>query len=319
MPCYYPMQGYPASVPNANGKKPLSFTRPHGYKGETITVPCGRCIGCRLERSRQWALRCMHEASMYDDNCFITLTYKPENIPEYGTLKLDHWQKFMKRYRKAFPSTTIRFFMCGEYGENLEHSKNGTLGHPHYHACIFNHDFHDKSLYSIREGIKLFRSVTLEKLWPYGFSTIGDVTFESAAYVARYVMKKQMGKTADGKTAHQYYEHLDSETGEVIDLKPEFTTMSRRPGIGKPWYDKFKGDLKKDFITSRGVKMKPPKYYDGQLEIESPVQYEKLKEERKQNAVKHNNKPDYFKRLEDGHKIKTKRIKNLPRILNNEN
>jgi len=95
--------------------------------------------------------------------------------------------------------------------------------------------------------------------------------------------------------------------------------MSRRPGIGKPWYDKFKGDLKKDFITSRGVKMKPPKYYDGQLEIESPVQYEKLKEERKQNAVKHNNKPDYFKRLEDGHKIKTKRIKNLPRILNNEN
>jgi hypothetical protein len=199
--------------------------------------------------------------------------------------------------------------MCGEYGENLEHSKNGKLGHPHYHACIFNHDFADKRLFRNRDGTRLYTSETLSKLWPYGFSTIGDVTFESAAYVARYVLKKQLGKNAN-----EFYEHLDVDTGELIKLKPEFTTMSRRPGIGKPWYDKYKSDLKKDFITSRGVKMKPPKYYDSQLEIENPSEYENLKTERKKNAIE-NEIPDKYARLEDAHKIKLKKLKQLPRNL----
>jgi hypothetical protein len=219
----------------------------------------------------------------------------------------------MKRYRKKFSGTEIRFFMCGEYGENLEHSKNGKLGHPHYHACIFNHDFTDKRLFNNRDGTRLYTSETLAKLWPYGFSTIGDVTFESAAYVARYVLKKQLGKNSG-----EFYEYIDDSTGEVINLKPEFTTMSRRPGIGKPWYDKFKDDLKKDFITARGVKMKPPKYYDSQLELESPTQYETLKDQRKQNAID-NEEPDKYKRLDAGHRIKSKRIKLLKRDLSNEN
>lgn len=313
MPCYFPMQGYPASVPNENGKRPLSFQMPSGYKGESIEVPCGRCIGCRLERSRQWALRCMHEAQLYENNCFLTLTYRPEEIPKYGTLNLKHWQDFMKRYRKKYSGTTIRFFMCGEYGENLEHSKNGKLGHPHYHACVFNHDFTDKQLFRNRDGTRLYTSETLSRLWPHGFSTIGDVTFESAAYVARYVLKKQLGKDS-----REFYEHLDGETGEIIQLKPEFTTMSRRPGIGKPWYDKYKSDLKKDFITARGTKMKPPKYYDSLLESENILEYEELKERRKQDAIE-NQEPDKYKRLDAGHRIKTKKIKQLVRNLNNEN
>jgi hypothetical protein len=303
------MQGYPALTKNANGKNPIAFTRPAGYTGESIEIPCGRCIGCRLERSRQWALRCMHEAQCHDDNMFITLTYAPENIPEYGTLKLEHWQKFMKRYRKMFTGTEIRFFMCGEYGENLEHSKNEKLGHPHYHACIFGHSFTDKLLHSNRDGTKLYKSATLAKLWPFGFSTIGDVTFESAAYTARYVLKKQMGRNA-----LEHYEYTDPSTGEIINLKPEFTTMSRRPGIGKTWYDKYKNDLTKDFITARGVKMKPPKYYDSQLEIEDELAYEKIKEQRRTSAMKHE-KPDKYRRLEDGNKIKEKKLKNLVRNL----
>jgi hypothetical protein len=312
MPCYHPMQAYPSSEPNANGKRPLQFSRPHGFTGEAVEIPCAKCIGCRLERSRQWALRCVHEASMYQENCFITLTYASENVPKYGTLKLDDWQKFMKRFRKANPEKQIRFFMCGEYGENLEHSKNGKFGHPHYHACIFNYDFPDKYLYSYRNGIKLFRSETLEKLWPFGYSSIGDVTFESAAYVARYVMKKQLGKNSK-----KAYEFLDEETGEIINLKPEFTTMSRGGtgglgGIGKPWYEKYKGDLKKDFITSRGVKMRPPKFYDGLLEKEDPLKIEKLKEERKQRAIE-NQSDDYYRRLDDAEKIKSKKIKQLIR------
>ncbi|AXH74011.1 MAG: replication initiator protein [Microviridae sp.] len=311
MPCYFPIQGYPVTVANANGKKPLQFSRPHGYKGEAVEIPCGRCIGCRLERSRQWALRCMHEAQCYEDNMFITLTYSPENTPEHGTLVLKDFQDFMKRYRKRFSGTTIRFFMCGEYGENLEHSKNGKLGHPHYHACIFNHSFPDRKLFKARDNIRLYTSDILSKLWPYGFSTIGDVTFESAAYTARYVLKKQLGKSAK-----DFYTVVNKETGEYAELKPEFTTMSRRPGIGKTWYDLYKGDLKKDFITARGVKMKPPTYYDKQLEIEDPETYEKLKEERKQNAIE-NEQPEKYARLRDAHKIKLKKIKQLPRNLDN--
>lgn len=272
MPCYFPIQGYPVSVPNAKGKKPLQFQRPHGYKGESVEIPCGRCIGCRLERSRQWALRCMHEAQCFEENMFITLTYAPENLPPQGTLVLQDFQKFMKRYRKMFAPREIRFFMCGEYGENLEYSKNGILGHPHYHACIFNHDFHDKRLYKISNGNRLYTSDILAKLWPYGFSTIGELTFESAAYTARYVLKKQLGKSAK-----DFYNFVDKNTGEYFNLKPEFTTMSRRPGIGRTWYDKYKGDLKKDFITRDGVKMKPPKYYDLQLEKEDIEAYENLK------------------------------------------
>jgi len=299
------MQGFPASQPNANGKRPVSFQMPSGFKGESITIPCGRCIGCRLEKSRQWALRCMHEAQMWDDNMFITLTYAPENIPEYGALNLSHFQKFMKRYRKMYSGTTIRFFMCGEYGENLEHSKNGKLGHPHYHACIFNHCFPDRKLHSTRDDIKLYTSAILGRLWPHGFSTIGDVTFESAAYTARYVLKKQLGKSAV-----EHYEHTNTSTGELVKIKPEFTTMSRRPGIGKTWYDKYKGDLKKDFITARGIKMKPPKYYDTQLEIEDENAYEIMKNARKENVIE---QPQA--RLNDGEKIKLKKTKLLKRDL----
>ena len=200
MPCYHPMQGYPSSEKNANGKNPIAFKRPHNFQGDPIEIPCGKCIGCRLERSRQWALRCIHEAQLYENNCFLTLTYAPENIPPYGSLQLRDWQTFMKRYREKFSGITIRFFMCGEYGENLEHSKNGKLGHPHYHACIFNHDFSDKRIHSRRDGIDLYTSPTLSKLWPHGYSTIGDVTFDSAAYVARYVLKKQLGKNSRSHT-----------------------------------------------------------------------------------------------------------------------
>ncbi|AXL14629.1 replication initiator protein [Microviridae sp.] len=313
MPCYFPRQGYPASQPNENGKKPISFQRPHGFQGEPVTIPCGQCIGCRLERSRQWAIRCMHEAQMWEDNCFITLTYSPENIPPYGNLRLEDWQLFMKRYRKKFTKcdgTKIRFFMCGEYGDNLEHSKNGILGHPHYHACIFNHNFDDRVLHSVNNNVPLYTSATLAKLWPYGFSTIGDVTFDSAAYTARYVLKKVVGKNAV-----QAYECVDPKTGEIINLKREFTTMSRRPGVGKTWYDKYKGDLKKDFITVNGVKVNPPKYYDSQLELEYPDKLEELKQQRKEKLQKAQANEKVYDRLTAAHKIKQKKLKQLPRNL----
>lgn len=208
----------------------------------------------------------MHESSLYTYNCFITLTYNPESLPKDGSLQLRHFQLFLKRLRKRF-GKGIRFFHCGEYGENNFR--------PHYHACLFNFDFPDKVLWKDNDGIKLYVSQILNDLWSdpdtgrsYGFTTVGDVTFESAAYVARYITKKITGEKSES--------HYQGK-------KPEYVTMSRRPGIGKGWFEKFKTDCyPSDFLVHRDMKMKPPKYYDKLFEVDSPEEYAKIKELREE-------------------------------------
>ena len=223
-----------------------------------VEFACGQCIGCRLERSRQWAIRCVHEASLYEDNCFITLTYDNEHLPFDRSLCLDHFQKFMKRLRFKFKPRVIRFFHCGEYGENL--------GRPHYHACLFNFDFEDKKLFREKYGVRLYVSEILQELWPFGFSTVGNVTFESAAYVARYVTKKITGDFAEA-----HYE----------GLKPEYVTMSRRPGIGTDWFKKFKSDVfPSDEVILRGKKLRAPKFYDRLFEVEDQSGFACIKAQR---------------------------------------
>lgn len=262
MPCFRPIKGYRSRIVNETGKRSIVFNPSHGFNDQPVNLPCGRCIGCRLERSRQWAIRCVHEASLYQKNCFITLTFNDENLPSNGSLDVKIFQDFMKRLREKF-GAGIRFFHCGEYGENF--------GRPHYHACIFNFDFEDKYDWrKTQSGQTVYRSEMLEKLWPFGNSEIGDVTFESAAYVARYITKKITGPDAD--------EHYQGR-------KPEYTTMSRRPGIGKGWFDMFTSDVyPSDAVVIRGKEIKPPKYYDRQFEIAYPTDYDKLKRIRKQKA-----------------------------------
>ena len=269
-----------------------------------MTVPCGQCVGCRLERSRQWAVRCYHEASLYEDNCFITLTYSDDALPVGGSLVLADYQKFMKRLRKKFGSN-IRFYHCGEYGE--------TTWRPHYHACLFNFDFADKRKFSKTNNGYLYTSETLNELWPFGHSLIGDVTFESAAYVARYIMKKITG---DG--AEEHYQSVCNETGEIFNLRPEYTTMSRRPGIGAGWFDKYKEDVYfGDYVVVRGVKMRPPKFYDRSFEIASPNRFRLLRGRRVMDARGHadNNTPARLKVREE---VAKARLKMLPRKLEGE-
>lgn len=187
MPCYSPLSGYRSIKPNQNGKYPIMFSQRDGFSDIPIDVPCGRCIGCKLERSRQWATRCMHEASMHKKNVFITLTYSDEHLPYDQSLDLDHFQKFMKRLRKKHPH--VRFYHCGEYGEKT--------GRPHYHAILFNCDFLDKKIYTIRNENPVYVSQELNNIWGYGLCEIGSVTFESAGYVARYCTKKITGDFAE--------------------------------------------------------------------------------------------------------------------------
>lgn len=235
--------------------------------GLRMTVPCGQCTGCRLERSRQWAVRCMHEASLHADNCFLTLTYSDEFLPEYGSLVKSDFQKFIKRVRKRY---AFRYFHCGEYGELSKR--------PHYHALFFGLDFSDKVLWSVRNGNDVFRSDILESLWTFGNSEIGSLTFESAAYVARYCVKTLQNLRFRKGDRESYvdaldreYSRLDPDTGELVLVAPEYVTMSRRPGIGNGWFEKFGTEVyPSDEVIVRGKSCKPPRFYDRLLAASSP-------------------------------------------------
>jgi hypothetical protein len=308
MGCYKPLQGWHSDRINKTGRRSIVFNQKEALHADIeLKIACGQCIGCRIEKSRQWATRCVHEASLHEDNAFITLTFSDEEVlkrenPE--SLDKRDFQKFMKRLRRRY-GNGIRYYHCGEYGDEF--------GRPHYHACLFNHDFKDKELWNIKNGNRIYRSQSLEELWPYGYSTIGEVTFQSAAYVARYIMKKINGDLAEDH--YKVPERIDYSTGEVIfkKIEPEYTTMSRRPGIGKEWFDKYKGDLfPKDFVTVDGKKVRIPRYYDKLLEAKNPWEMEEIKEKREEKAEKfeHEQEPE---RLRAREKVLERKIQKLIR------
>lgn len=284
MACFHPITGWRSAKPNENGKYPILFSMNGACIDQPVTLPCGRCIGCKLEKSKQWAIRCVHEAKQYENNIFITLTYNNKRLPQNGSLQIKDFQQFIKRLRQQknrhpekfiSEGEKIKFFHCGEYGEEL--------GRPHYHAIIFNLEFADKKLFKESHGNKLYTSQTLEGIWGLGFAIIGDVTFESAAYVARYVTKKITGSEAEA--------HYKGK-------KPEYITMSRRPGIGAQWYKNWSEEIyPDDFVIIRGKKMKPPKYYDLKKEEEDKKGFDEVRQKRNLQADKNVNEQSYERLL----------------------
>ena len=252
-------------------------------------------------------MRCLHESQLYEQNTFITLTYNPENRPSNGSLDVADWQKFMKRFRKKISPLKIRFFMGAEYGDQPDPLTSSTLGHPHYHAIIFNYDFPDKVHKTTRNEHKLYESEILNKLWGKGFCTIGDVSFQSAAYVARYCMKKRNGV---GDIATDHYSRIDPATGEWSLLHPEFMTCSQ--GIGKGWFEKYKSDLEKGFVTINGVKHTPPKYYERLLEEVDDCLLAEIKQDQIENI---NPEHSTIPRLRIREKVRIKRTQSLTREL----
>lgn len=272
MACYHPLRAFKTSSGEV-----VFVERAYYDIVESLALPCGQCVGCRLERSRQWAMRCLHEASAFDQNSFVTLTYDEENLPSNGSLDYEHFQLFMKRLRKLIAPNRVRFYMCGEYGEEF--------GRPHFHACLFGFDFPDKEEFTkTGAGEIIYTSKMLEALWPFGLCSVGEVTFESAAYVARYCMKKVTGR--DAKYHYRRYStevdeiHIDMQTGEIYshELTPEFNRMSLKPGVGASWFKRFAGDVyPHDYVVVRGRECKPPRYYDALYAREAPDSAEYLK------------------------------------------
>lgn len=273
MPCYSPLR---AGISDGPQGRSLSFVPSPGSR--VISLPCGRCIGCRIERARQWAVRIVHESKMHSQNSFLTLTYDPEHLPSGGTLVLKDVQDFLKRLRARVAqecrcgikspwrfgngfcgARKLRFFLCGEYGEKLER--------PHYHAIIFGYDFPDKVPVKRSGEFCLYESSMLSSTWGNGSAWIGDVSFDSAAYVANYATKKITGSAA---AAH------------YAGRKPEFLIMSRGGrdakgklgGIGASWIKKFGREVfSSDEVIVRGASCRPPRFYDQALLAVNPFEW----------------------------------------------
>lgn len=201
-------------------------------------LPCNKCLYCQNKYSNSWAVRCMLEAKDTTENCFLTLTYNDENLPLNGELKKRDLQLFMKSLRAKISPTKIRFFACGEYGAKKSR--------PHYHVIIFGWKPKDLTKWkSDHNGIHLYLSRTIDKLWKRGFISVGTtLNTKTIKYTAKYLTKFQ--KRDFQKT-------------------PAFTVMSNRPGIGaKQWNLKM---YKDNGIYLDGKKYSIPRYFD-KLSIE---------------------------------------------------
>lgn len=303
MTCYHPVPVWRAKQENASGKRSLVFSENQGIDGTRMDIPCGGCVGCRLDRAAEWQSRLIHESKEHMFNEFITLTYNEEHRPIDDSLQKHHMQDFLKRLRKSVQPKKIRFFACGEYGTK-------TL-RPHYHALIFGHYFTDKKKAGKgSRGDQLFTSAKLDQLWGKGHCWIGSVTPESCGYVARYIMDKKTGEAA--KT---HYQGVNRQTGEIIMRTPEYIHMSLKPAIGLTFYEQFKNEIHtQDSVLIKGQKRKVPRYYDKQLEKKDPILLEELKYIRSTKAATRadDNTPE---RLAVREEFKKERIKNLIRKL----
>lgn len=257
--CFHPIDAWP---PAERGGK-VVFSPHRSYAGATsFPIPCGRCVGCRLAKARDWATRMTHEAKLHQDNAFVTLTYDDQHLPIDGSLSRDALSDFLKRLRHAWAARVhgdrdaaagIRYYAVGEYGSQL--------WRPHYHLITFGFFPPDGKKWRQVNGNVTYRSEFLEEIWPYGHVETGRVTVQSAGYVARYSMKKVTGDRAE-----LHYLRPHPVTGQVFPVIPEFAVMSRRPGIGSGWFDRYSRDaFPSDFVVIDGVKRNVPNYYKAKL------------------------------------------------------
>lgn len=275
-----------------------------------VTLPCGQCLGCRMDKAADWTTRIVHEASQHEDNSFVTLTFAPEHYPADWSVDPRVLQLFVKRLRKALGHGRVRYFGCGEYGDEG--------GRAHYHLLLFG--WAPSDAYPWRRtasGFIVSRSPFLETLWGKGHVEVGSVTQQSAGYVARYVVKKINGDAAD---LHYRRRECDAD-GQVLRewmVRPEFMLCSTKPGIGSTWFDQYAGDaFPSDFVVIDGAKRPVPRYYLKKLKAgeATPRQWVKgslaIKDARVTRAARHadNNTPERLAVREESQHLRNTRLK----------
>lgn len=265
MTCSVPIKFYRIDPSRNNGVGGLtrSVRLSYGDGVGMLSVPCGHCIDCRLDRARDWSLRVMHELQTAPGGAvFATLTYSPANLPEDNGLHYRDFQLFMHRLRKALPGAG-RFFMCGEYGEDY--------GRPHYHAILYNCLLPDCKLWKVNGKVTLYTSKLLSDLWGKGFCSVGAVSLHSAGYVARYALKKITG---------------DASVDVYGEREPPFSHSSLKPGIGFDWFMKYHADVFPcDYVVFEGKKFRVPRYYQELYDRLDHVKAEAVKREHRALAI----------------------------------
>lgn len=281
MTCYHPIDAWRSATEfTANGSRKIVFRSDQGLPWTHFKIPCGQCIGCRLARSLDSAVRAVHENQFHEHSIFATFTYAPEFLPIDGGFQVRDLQLFWKRLRKYLGETRIRYFACAEYGSQR--------ARPHFHAIIYGWMPNDKKLHHRNfHGNDVYTSETLQKLWPLGWANFGNVTIDSCAYVARYITKKQLG---DG--SREYV----TEDGSIIPK--ERTFWSQKPAIGrayieKNWEDVFlRGDCCMLLKNGKMCKFPVPVYYDRWLAENHPDVFADIKDERAKKGIKLESSPD---------------------------
>lgn len=318
MTCYSPM-----TIRNKNHD-----IRKEGSQGN-ITVPCRLCIGCRIDYARIWGIRICHEQQITQqmglESSFITLTYDNENLPKDMSLNKGQYSDmtlFLKRLRE---DGKFRYFQCGEYGKSCKEcgkSKDNCscteykewLGRPHHHMALFGLSFNDKKAYGkSKKGNMQYTSKRLNEKWKKGMCYIGELNFDSAVYAAKYMCKKVIGKGEQFEKRYGVKDKDEYYNGRL----PEYVTMSRRPGIGKYWFEKYYKEIyNNDYIVFNGVKMSPFRYYDELLKEKKGESYEKIKDLRSKRIKK---RADYLdiKTYQRIGKCKELKQKNTVRLYEN--
>lgn len=280
MPCFHPVEI------NVKRKAPdHTPAHPRYYDGGEMSVPCNKCLGCKRERTRQWAIRLMHEARYSPASWFLTLTYSDDNLPgdpdlDRAPLHKPDAQGFIKRLRERLRYEAhlrnpdgdngssgwfLRYFLVGEYGDQF--------GRPHYHALLFGPALPDRRHWCTRNGYPQYRSELVESCWPHGHSELAPLTPELAAYAAGYATKKLVWNDASGpdrmQEVERRYGSINRVTGELEIRPPEFAIMSRRPGIGRPFWERHGAKIAQhDSVIHRGKEQSPPRYYLERLKQE---------------------------------------------------
>lgn len=271
---YVPMKLDDPLIDFYKNKKNMKSWKEKGLD-RPIMIPCGKCIGCRLDKSREWALRCMMELQSNNGiACFLTLTYNESSVPityypdpHTGealpglTLRLDDLQRFWKRLRKSLPDVKIRYFACGEYGAES--------WRPHYHAIVFGYRPDDLVVKQVNDSSTYFTSASISRIWPAGNVVVAGVNFDTCAYVARYTAKKACT--------------LGDDFYKKFNMESPFLAMSRRPGIGWSFLEKHKNFLETDKIYVSGsdpVDGKIPRSFVQKLEDADPDIYEHIRKAR---------------------------------------